>query len=131
MAKRDKRILGKLELMIMQVVWNKNEATVHQVRNAIQHKRDLAYSTILTMMRKLEHKGLLAHRTEKRTYIYRPLVGRDEVERSMLQDLLQTVFSGSYRQFVNAFVEHENISKKDLIQLVHEAEDRNRKTDTG
>jgi len=120
MAKKDKRLLGKLELMIMQVVWETGEATVRQVRNAIAQKRDLAYSTVMTMMRKLEQKGVLTHRTEDRTYVYRPLVSRGDVERSMLRDLLQNVFGGSYQQLINALVEHENLPKEELIRMAQQ-----------
>ena len=120
MAKKDKRLLGKLELMIMQVVWECGEATVRRVRNEIARKRDLAYSTIMTMMRKLEQKGVLAHRVEDRTYIYRPLVSRGDVERSMLRDLLQSVFEGSHQQLVNALVEHEHLPKEELIRMAQE-----------
>lgn len=123
MAKRDKHILGKLEMLIMQIVWEKKEATVQQVRDAIASQRDLAYSTILTMMRKMEKKGLLDHRTEDRKYIYRPIVQKHDVERSMLRDLLNTVFDGSYRQFINSFVEHEDLSPEELIDLVRKAEE--------
>ena len=120
MAKKDKRLLGKVELMIMQAVWDRDEATVRQVREGIADKRDLAYTTILTMMRKLEQKGLLVHRTDDRTYVYRALVGRGEVEGSMLRDVLQSVFGGSYRQFVSAFMEHEDISREELIRMLKE-----------
>ena len=120
MAKKDKRLLGKLELMIMQVVWEFGEATVRQVRNAIAEKRDLAYSTVMTMMRKLERKGVLTHRVEDRTYVYRPLVSRGDVERSMLRDLLQNVFGGSHQQLVNALVEYENLPKEELIRMVQQ-----------
>ena len=120
MAKRDKRILGKLELMIMHVVWERGEATVRQVRNAIASRRDLAYSTVMTMMGKMEKKGVLTHRVEERTYIYRPLVSRDEVEGSMLRDLLENVFGGSHQQLVNALVEHENLSQEELIRMAQQ-----------
>lgn len=123
MAKRDKHILGKLEMLIMQTVWQHQETTVQQVRDSIANQRDLAYSTILTMMRKMEKKGLLDHRTEDRKYIYRALVQKQDIERSMLRDLLTTVFDGSYRQFINAFVEHENVSAEELINMVQKAEE--------
>ena len=122
MAKKDKRLLGKVELMIMRAIWEHGEATVRQVRDAIAEKRDLAYSTVMTMMRKLEQKGLLDHRVEERTYVYRPLVSRDEVEGSMLRDLLHNVFEGSYQQLVNALVEHEDLSRDELVRLVEQVE---------
>jgi len=122
MAKKDRRVLGRLELMIMRVIWEHGETTVRQVRDAIADKRDLAYSTVMTMMRKLEKKGALTHRVEDRTYVYRPLMSQGEVERSMLKDLLHNVFGGSHQQLVNALVEHENLSREELIRMMQQME---------
>ena len=108
MAKTDRWLLGKVELMVMQVIWENGEATVRQARDAIAQKRDLTYSTVMTMMRQLEHKGMLTHRVEHRTYVYRPLVSQDEVERRMLCDLLHSVFEGSYRRLINALQPFES-----------------------
>jgi len=63
--------LGRLELQIMNVVWDRGKATVHDVKNALSRRKP-AYSTILTMMRKLEVKGYLEHEVDGRTYVYRP-----------------------------------------------------------
>src|SRR5262245_7021941 len=69
--------LGKRGLEIMNIVWDLGEATVQDVVDRLE--RPAAYSTVLTMMRALESKGLLGHRTFGRTFIYRPEMPREQV----------------------------------------------------
>ena len=83
--------LGRLGLQIMNIVWGKGKATVHDVKEAISLGRTPAYTTILTMMRKLEAKGYLEHEVDERTYIYRATISRQEVRQSLLADLLYTI----------------------------------------
>jgi BlaI family penicillinase repressor len=97
--------LGRLELRIMNIVWDKGTATVHDVKTAISRGRKPAYSTILTMMRKLEAKGFLEHDVRDRTYVYRPSVSRRTVRQSILRDLLDRLFEGSPSLLVTSLVE--------------------------
>ena len=121
MAKKDKRILGKRELQIMEIVWNLAEATVRQVVNHLEG-RQLAYTSVMTMMKNLERKGVLSHREEDRAYFYKPLVSRKEVQRKMLKDLLDSAFQGSYAQLVNALIEPKGLTKEELMHLADEIE---------
>jgi len=76
--------LGKLELQIMSVVWDRGKATVHEVKDVLGKGRKPAYSTILTMMRKLEAKGYLEHTADGRTYVYHPLISRQQAEHGLV-----------------------------------------------
>lgn len=109
--------LGRLELQIMNVVWEKGKATVYDVKEALTKGRKPAYSTILTMMRKIEAKGYLEHDVENRTFIYRPAISQQAVRRSVLGDILDRLFEGSPFLLMNSLVEQKNISKKELIQI--------------
>ena len=122
MPTKDKRLLSKLELMVMDIIWENGEATVRQVRNAIAEKRDLAYNTVMTIMRRLKEKGILEYAEQGRTYVYHPLVSREEVKRSMLRDLLQNVFGGSSQELVTALVSHEHMSEKELLDIAKQME---------
>ena len=115
---KDKRILGKVEYMIMKVVWGRGEATSRDVLRVFSKRREVAYTTIMTMMRQLEQKGFLKHREENRTYVYKPLIPQEEVEKSMLRDFISHVFEGSYRNLVNALYKHEDVSREELMDLV-------------
>ena len=109
--------LGRLELQIMNIVWNKGKATVHDVKDAISRGRKPAYSTILTMMRKLEAKGYLEHDVDERTYVYRATVSRQEVRQSLLADLLERVFEGSPSLLVNSLVEQNKVTDEELREI--------------
>lgn len=109
--------LGRLELQIMKVVWERGEATVHDVRDALSRGRKPAYSTILTMMRKLEAKGYLEHEVESRTFVYQATISGHEVQCSMLGDLLDRLFDGSPALLVNSLMEQKHISAAELRKI--------------
>jgi BlaI family penicillinase repressor len=109
--------LGRLGLQIMNVVWDKGKATVYDVKEAISQDRKPAYTTILTMMRKLEAKGYLEHDIDDRTYVYRAVISRKEVRHSLLSDLLERVFDGSPSLLVNSLVEQNKVTEEELREI--------------
>jgi BlaI family penicillinase repressor len=110
--------LGKLELQIMNVVWDRGLATVQDVVGALTNGvRKPAYNTILTMMRKIEAKGYLAHDTEGRTFIYRPVLQKRDARRNILGTLVDRLFNGSPAQLVNSLVEEGRVSEKELAEI--------------
>jgi len=118
MSKKASEIrLGRLELQIMSVVWNKGSATVHDVKEALTRGRKPAYSTILTMMRKLEAKGYLEHDVADRTFVYRATISREQARHSMLGDLLERVFEGSPSLLVSSLVEQNHITEDELREI--------------
>jgi BlaI family penicillinase repressor len=118
--------LGRVELQIMNVVWEKDTATVYDVKEALSRGRKPAYSTILTMMRKLEAKGYLEHEVHERTYVYRPTISKKDVRHSMLGDVLDRVFEGSPSLLLNSLVEQERINEKELRQIKKLIKERER-----
>jgi predicted transcriptional regulator len=109
--------LGRLELQIMSVVWERGKATVHDVKDAISTGRKPAYSTILTMMRKLEAKGYLKHEVRERTYVYQAAVCREAVEHGLVGDLVERLFGGSASLLVSSLVEQNRVSEKELREI--------------
>lgn len=109
--------LGKMELQIMQVVWDLGTATVHDVKETLGKGRKPAYSTILTMMRRLEEKGYLEHDVEERTYVYRPTISRQLVRGNMLGDLLERVFEGSPQLLVSSLIEQKKLTAKQVQEI--------------
>lgn len=109
--------LGRLEMQIMNVVWEKGKATVHEVKEALGKGRKPAYSTILTMMRKIEAKGYLEHDVDDRTYVYRPTISQDAARKSILGDIMDRLFAGSPTLLLNSLVEQNRIDEKELSQL--------------
>jgi predicted transcriptional regulator len=117
MARRREKLLTNLELKLMNIVWKFGKATVKDVKNALPRRRPLAYSTVLTVMRTLETKGFLRHDTLDRTYLYYPVVTRDEVVRSTLRDLSKRLFDGSPELLVVSVLEKEKWSPEELRRL--------------
>ena len=109
--------LGRVELQIMNVVWERGTATVHDVKNALSRGRKPAYSTILTMMRKLEVKGYLEHDVDERTYVYRPAISKKAVRHGIVGDVLDRLFEGSPSLLLNSLAEQDRISKKEFRKI--------------
>ena len=86
--------LGDLQHAIMKVLWERGEATSAEVHAALRAERGLAFTTIATMLRKMEDKGVVAHRPDGRQFIYRPVVSEDQVRRSMVGELVARLFEG-------------------------------------
>ena len=115
--------LGRLELQIMNVVWVKGKATVHDVKNALSRRKP-AYSTILTMMRKLEAKSYLEHEVDGRTYVYRPSISQQAVRQGVLGDLVERLFEGSTSLLLTSLVEQNRISENELCEIRKLIEER-------
>ena len=109
--------LGKLQLTIMRVLWRRGEAAVAEVHEDLEAERDLAPTTVATMLAKLEHKGVVAHRTEGRRFIYRPLVNEELVRRSMVDELTSQLFHGDVTALVNHLLSEHSIEPRELAEL--------------
>ena len=109
--------LGRLELEIMKAVWDSGTATVHDVQQALAPRCKRAYSTILTMMRKLEAKGYLRHELDDRTFIYRATVSSAQVRKGLLADLVDRVFDGSAQLVVSGLLDRKKLSEKELAAI--------------
>src|SRR5438046_305953 len=83
------------ELVIMKIVWRLGTATVRQVYEAARETRPVAYTTIMTMMRILEHKGFLKKTLVDRAYVYKPAKSRHQVLGAMVRDFVDRVFDGA------------------------------------
>jgi BlaI family penicillinase repressor len=83
------------ELAIMKVIWRLDKATVRDVYAALRQKREIAYTTVMTMMRILEDKGYLKKVRVDRAYEYRPTQPRHQVLGAMVRDFLDRVFDGA------------------------------------
>jgi BlaI family transcriptional regulator, penicillinase repressor len=108
--------LGDLQLRIMRVLWELGRATVAEVQAGLRGE-PLAYTTVATMLRKMEDRGLLEHREEGRRFVYVPAVSAADVTRSMADDLVDRLFSGSLADAVSHLLENREVSKKELAQL--------------
>ncbi|MGE3171319.1 MAG: BlaI/MecI/CopY family transcriptional regulator [Planctomycetota bacterium] len=119
--------LGELQLAIMRVLWARGEATAGDVHAALAAERGLAPTTIATMLRKMEDKGVVAHREEGRAFVYRAAVQSDQVHRHMVGDLVERLFDGDPLRLVNHLVEQGEIELGELDDLRAAIADARRK----
>ncbi len=116
---RNSRIhrLGDLQLRIMKVLWSSGEATVADVHKALADESDLAYTTVATMLRKMEARGLVRHRLDARSFVYRAAVAEEAVSRGMADHLLERLFEGSLADMVRHLLSTREVSRKEMAAL--------------
>ena len=114
--KRPNLRLGVLQLKIMKVLWEVGRASVAEVHEQLSADR-LAYTTVATMLRKMEDRGLVRHDEADRRFIYEAAVGEDEVTRSMSDDFLDRLFEGSLATAVTHLLETRDVSREELVEL--------------
>ena len=95
MARPPSPTLTDSERAILEVLWKKKEASVREVADELSKKKPVAYTTVLTMFKILDKKGLVSHRTEGRAFIYSPAISRNEARTHALENLLKQFFNGS------------------------------------
>src|SRR3954469_14493258 len=111
----DDFVLGDRELDVMGVLWDLGSGTVAEVRDRLP--ADLAYTTVLTILRNLEAKELVEHTAEGKAHRYHPRVARRAARRSALARVVDKLFHGSPEQLVAQLVEDEALSADDLRRL--------------
>ncbi|MEW6746203.1 MAG: BlaI/MecI/CopY family transcriptional regulator [Planctomycetota bacterium] len=126
MAKRYS--LSELQLALMRILWDRGEATVGQVHEALRKRRRLAVTTVATLLSRLEKKKLLSHRTEGRQFVYRPRVSETQVCGSMVADLAERVFEGDIAALVSHLLSSRQVTAGDLekVRNLIEAEEKKR-----
>ena len=112
-----KHTLGELQHAIMRVLWAEGEATTAAVHGALYAERGLAPTTIATMLRKMEDKGVVSHRTAGRQFVYRATVSEDEVRSSMVGELLDRLFAGDPAALVSHLVADHGMGEAELEEL--------------
>jgi predicted transcriptional regulator len=112
-----KHTLGELQHAIMRLLWARDEATVAEVHEALFDERGLAPTTIATMLRKMEDKGVVAHRVEDRHFVYQATVSEDAVRSTMVSELLDRLFAGDPAALVSHLVADHDIDEAEVERL--------------
>lgn len=112
-----KHHLAELQLAIMHVLWERGEVTVTDVRDSLAPTRPLAYTTVGTMLAKMEEKGQVTHRSDGRVNVYRATIQQDQVSRSMVTDLADRLFNGDVKQMVCHLLDGSELTPDDLTEL--------------
>ncbi len=109
--------LGDLQLRILEILWEQPDSGVGRVYEALRPERDLAYTTVATMLRKMEARGLVTHREEGRSFLYRAAVAADDVNRSAGEHFVERLFEGSLADAVSHLLTTREVSRAELDQL--------------
>jgi len=110
------------ELDVMAVLWELGGATVAEVRERLPD--ELAYTTVLTVLRILEEKGYVEHEEVGKAYRYRPKVGREAAERSAVRRLVRKLFRGSPELLLTQLVSDRSLKEEELRRLRALLDDR-------
>jgi len=115
---RKKPQLASLQLAIMRILWKKEAATVADVRDELAAEgRELAYTTVATMLAKMERKGQVGHRAGAKAFVYHPLLRQENVSRSMVADLADRLFGGDVPLMVSHLLDGCELSSDEIVRL--------------
>jgi predicted transcriptional regulator len=103
------------ELDVMAVLWRRGSGTVTEVRDALDDQ--LAYTTVLTILRTLEDKGFVTHEAEGKAHRYLPAVSQDAAGKSALSRVLDKIFAGSSEMLLAQFVSDRRLDEAELRRL--------------
>jgi predicted transcriptional regulator len=109
--------LTGLQLSILQVLWERGEATTQEVWEMVVERRPLALTTVATLLSRLERKRVLAHRRRGRQNVYRATVTRAEVRRSKVRDLTENLFGGDAAELVSHLVRADEVDAAELDRI--------------
>jgi len=109
--------LGRVQLQIMQLLWQQGRASAREITAALARQKPIAHSTVQTLLRKLEDKGVVTHVVLDRTFVFRPAVDRHSVTRSSTRELIERIFGGSAAQLAVYLLKEESLSKQEIQEL--------------
>ena len=118
--------LTKAEEEIMQIIWKLGRCTVSDIRQYMEVELQLMkppHSTVSTVVRTLEEKGILAHKAYGRTYEYFPTMTKHDYSRQTLKKFVSDYFDGSMKRLVSFMVDAQNISLNELPDLLDKVEE--------
>ena len=126
--------LTDLQIAVMRVLWEKGEASVTEICDALRPERGLAQTTVATLLSRLEKRGVVTHRTRARLYLYTAAVTEADVRRVMVRELTERLFDGDVAALMSHLLTARAVSAGDLQRVkklveTHEKSARARKED--
>jgi BlaI family penicillinase repressor len=108
--------LTDLQLDVLRALWERGEASVAEVTEALRATRALAPTTIATLLSRLERKGVVGHRTDGRTYIYRAEISERDVRKTMLSRIT-SLFEGDVAALMSQLLAERDISAREIARV--------------
>lgn len=117
MGREQKTELGPLEDAVMKVIWESGESTADEVRQKVDSETELKDSTIRTVLRRLEAKGLLSHRLEGRTFVYFQKVARESLAARAVKGIADRFCKGSISDLLLGMANDQMVTAQELEEL--------------
>ena len=105
------------ELEILKILWDQGEASVREVYEHMSRSAPIVQNTVQAFLRTMEDKGLVRHRVEGRTFIYRPVPQKDQTRKNLVGGVLERVFDGAIDQLVQSALSLRKPTKEELDKL--------------
>ncbi len=128
-AQAGELLLTDAELELMQIIWELESATVHEILQRLPQDRDLAYTTVSTICRILEQKGALTPKREGRSHRYVPNLSKSNYERIHLRHTVGQVFDGEAKTLVRCLISDGRLKQSDLDELLKQIQGSNESGD--
>ncbi len=109
--------MGDTKLELLQHVWELKRATVADVHRRVLAQREVAYTTIMNIMKKLADKGYLTYEREGAAYVYRPAKSPQQVRASILREIVEKAFRGSPVSLVQTLVRRGKLSARERAEI--------------
>ncbi len=113
--------LTKAEEQIMQILWKLREAIVKDVVEGFEDSKP-AYTTVATVLKVLEKKGFVSHRSIGNTHLFSPTISKKDYARYQISTLVKNYFNGSFPRMATFFAKENNISIKELEEMLKQSE---------
>ena len=105
------------QLEILRVLWQRSEATVVEIHEAVRAQRPLAATTVATLLSRLEKRGLVAYRTQGRQYVYRAILQEHDARQHVLGEVTQGLFAGDVPMMVSQLLSSHELRPGDLARV--------------
>ncbi|MBS0188955.1 MAG: BlaI/MecI/CopY family transcriptional regulator [Planctomycetes bacterium] len=116
--------LGEAELDVMKTLWDFGPQTVREVLNRLHERgRNVAYTTVMTFLTRLEQKGVVASDKRDTAYVYRPKVSRQSVTLSRIKALVDQLYDGAAAPMLAQLIENQTFTADEISQLRRLIED--------
>lgn len=117
MNKKPATRIGDLQLRILRLLWEQTDLTVRDVHERLGGDNKWAYTTIATMLKKMEARKLVSHQLVERKFVYRAAVAEQDVAQKMTTHLIDRVFEGSLADMVSHLLQTREVSREELDEL--------------
>ncbi len=119
--------LTRLQMRIMQALWERSRAAARDITDDLNRYEPIAHSTVQTLLRRLERRGVIGHDIDGPTFVYYPIARNENVVRQAIEDFLERIFAGSPRGMVSYLLKNRLVSPDDLRELSDLAGDEEKK----